>query len=68
MKRDLKQIGVNIKSREIFVLVYYLKQKESTSATWIVTLFRMGLFGAAHGRGAKGICLQYVSVTRILQW
>ena len=33
MKSDLTLIGVNIKRKEIFVWVCYVRQKESTSAT-----------------------------------
>ena len=33
MKGDLKLIGVNKKKKEFFVWVYYVIQKESTSAT-----------------------------------
>ena len=35
MKPNLKLIRVNIKSRKVFVWISYVRQKESTSATWM---------------------------------
>ena len=35
MKRDFKKIGANVKSRKVFVWACYVRQKESTSVTWI---------------------------------
>ena len=38
-ERHLEIIGANIKSKEIFVWVCYVGQKESTSATWISKIY-----------------------------
>lgn len=39
MKQDMKVIVVNTKSREIFVRICYVRQKESTLATWMLKMY-----------------------------
>ena len=39
MKRDLELLGENIKSIYIFVWFWYVRQKESISATWMSKLY-----------------------------
>ena len=39
VKRDLGLYGVNINKREIFARVCCVRQKESTSATWILKMY-----------------------------